>query len=178
MSIWLYVWLRKATISPCTMQAYMYVLYCLVCAVGQTQFPKTSDKQSSWGVTSVQPVVIDVKKEALSPVLLQSSHCLSIALPAMQPAQYLLRHLRSNLGWQPQMAPLIQVNYLWTFQSKQASHSPELWSPSCMKRVVDVGVCTCMHAWESHKKEKRHTHWLWLCQYMTVYVPQLLMWKC
>lgn len=59
----------------------------------------------------MHPVVIDVKG-ALSLSLEQTSQGLSIALSAMQPAQYLLRHLESNLGWQAQMAPLIQVNYL------------------------------------------------------------------
>lgn len=53
---------------------------------------------------------------------------------ASRPTLYLLRHHQSNLGWQPQMAPLIQANYLRTFRSKQTGRRK-----GNMKR-------TCTHA--------------------------------
>lgn len=56
----LYVWLGRAKNLS---KHNACVLYCLVCAVGQTRtrFPKTGDEHRSRGVTSVHPVVIDVK---------------------------------------------------------------------------------------------------------------------
>lgn len=138
--------LAKATVSPYTVQPHVYSAL-LFCAVGQTN---TNNELRSRGVTSVHPVVIDVKG-ALSPASEPTSLCLPIALHATQPAQYLLRHLQSNLGWQAQMAPLIQVNYLWTFQSKQTCHSPEVCTlldikkgGVCMRAVyVRAHACTC-----------------------------------
>lgn len=66
--------------------------------------------QRSCSVNSGHSVITDVKmgiKPCFGAKLLQPFYC-----TATQPAQYLLRHLQSNLGWQAQMAPLIQVNYL------------------------------------------------------------------
>lgn len=100
------------------------------------------------------------KKLQSKPLTAFPSHC-----NATQPAQYLLRHLQSNLGWQAQMAPLIQVNYLWTFQSKQTCRSPEGWALIAEKRGGERG----------HANARVHACKLWqcecrpcLCQNMTV----------
>lgn len=110
---------------------------------------KTVSKRSQWAgvmdVNSVHTVVIDVKM-GIKPCFRAPSHLLSIVAPAAQPAQYLLRHLQSNLGWQAQMASLIQVNYLWTFQSKQTCLSVEVWILISKKKAItwDLYGCLCI----------------------------------
>lgn len=105
------------------------------------------------------------KKLQSKPLTAFPSHC-----NATQPAQYLLRHLQSNLGWQAQMAPLIQVNYLWTFQSKQTCRSPEGWALIAEKRGGERGHAYArVHACKLWRCERRPC----LCQNMTVRI----MWK-
>ena len=102
----------------------------------------------------------------------QTPHCLSIALHATQPAQYLLRHLQSNLGWQAQMAPLIQVNYLWTFQSKQTCRSPEGWALIGEKRGGER-----RHAYARARELWQYERRPCLCQNMIVRTTFFFMWK-
>lgn len=110
------------------------------------------------------------KKLQSKPLTAFPSHC-----NATQPAQYLLRHLQSNLGWQAQMAPLIQVNYLWTFQSKQTCRSPEGWALIAEKRGGERGhVYARVHACKLWRCERRPC----LCQNMTVRTTYFFfMWK-
>lgn len=96
---------------------YVCIFSGSVCAVSQTKLSLQRQVMNggaggSHSATHLHQVVIDVKRgikrrvRANTPPPFQR-HC----TPRI-PIQYLLRHLKSNLGWQAQMASLIQVNYL------------------------------------------------------------------
>lgn len=126
-------------------QSYLYALSLVMFGLCRGPNKDLVSEDQRWrevgGVTSMHPEVIDVKRSIKSYFRANPSlPC--IALPATQPAQYLLRHLQSNLGWQAQMASLIQVNYLSTFQSKQTCHSPQVWTIG-MKSLVIVCAHVC-----------------------------------
>lgn len=69
-------------------------------------------RMESHGATHLCRAVIDVKRGIAWRVRASTPWPFHSTARRCIPIQYLLRHLQSNLGWQAQMASLIQVNYL------------------------------------------------------------------
>lgn len=75
-------------------------------------FPTGPCGMESHSATHSRRAVIDVKRGITWRVRANTPLPFHSTARRHVPIQYLLRHLQSNLGWQAQMASLIQVNYL------------------------------------------------------------------
>lgn len=130
-------------------------------------FPMGPRQTESHGATHLHRAVIDVKRGIARRVKANTPPPFHSTVRRRIPIQYLLRHLRSNLGWQAQMASLIQVNYLLNLSEQTDHHSA---AAPALSRQKGLGKVKRVHMWmHTHesmhvRRERRgykHRLWLW-----------------